>query len=96
MSKLPPEWKAFVAAAYRAGRLERAVGDAGILREQLAKAKRQEQRVTLAIAIRAIERGRNLTDAEQMKNLMDGLAEFEREEAARVNSLKEENQNDLP
>lgn len=44
----------------------------------------------------ATGRGRNLTEAEKMQNLMGAIAEFEREEAARVNSLKEENQNDLP
>lgn len=71
-----------IAAAHLAGRIEQAREDAKILAEQLAEATRPDQRMTLAIAIRAIERGRNLTDTEKMKNLMAALAEFDREEAA--------------
>ena len=82
MSELPPEWEASVAAAYRAGQIAQAEADAKILREQLDEATRPDQRMTLAIAIRAIERGRNLTKVEQMKNLMGALAEFDRAEKA--------------
>ena len=71
-------------AAYRAGQIAQAKEDAEILREQLTEAKRPDQRMTLTIAIRAIERGRNLTATEKMKNLMDAIAEFDREEASRL------------
>ena len=74
---------AALTAAYLAGRIKQAEEDAKILREQLADAKRPDQRMTLAIAIRAIERGRNLTNVEQMKNLIDALAESDRDVAAR-------------
>ncbi len=71
-------------AAFLTGRIKQAEEDAKILREQLAEATRPDQRMTLAIAIRAIERGRNLTNVEKMKNLMDAMAEFDREEADRL------------
>ena len=70
--------------AFRAGRIKQAEEDAKILRDQLAEATRPDQRMTLAIAIRAIERGRNLTEVEKMKNLMDALVKFDREESARL------------
>lgn len=95
-SDLVEKLSGMLSAAHLAGRLEKTREDAEILREQLAKAKRQEQRVTLAIAIRAIERGRNLTDAEKMKNLMDSLAESDRannaklKDAARASTKEEE------
>ena len=72
------------ADAYRAGR----IAAAQILREQLTEATRPDQRMTLTIAITAVERGRNLTATEKMKNLMAGMAEFEREEEARANAAR--------
>ena len=79
---------AALADAFRAGQIAQAQEDSKMLREQLAEAARPDQRMTLAIAIRAIERGRNLTEAEKMKNLMATLAEFDREEAACANIAK--------
>ena len=73
-----------LARGYRAGRL----AAAQILREQLTEATRPDQRMTLTIAITAVERGRNLTATEKMKNLMAGMAEFEREEEAPANAAK--------
>ena len=81
---LSDDFSAALAEAYRAGQIAQAEEDAEILREQLTEAERPDQRMTLAIAIRAIERGRNLTATEKMKNLMDAMAEFDREEASRL------------
>lgn len=79
-------------AAFRAGRIKQAEEDAKSLREQFAEATRPDQRMTLAIAIRSIERGRNLTATEKMKNLMDAMAEFDREEADRASGKEGEQQ----